>query len=83
MRYYSTEEMAKLVGVTRVSIFRWIKEGKIKAERSGHSYIIPEDEVRRHAPLPEDQAKKNEELDAAVKQVVREYGETLKKLGAE
>ncbi|OGL74605.1 hypothetical protein A3C96_02135 [Candidatus Uhrbacteria bacterium RIFCSPHIGHO2_02_FULL_60_10] len=83
MSFYSTSELAKKIGVTRTTVFRWIKEGKLKAERVGRNYIIPEDELERIAPQTESQEQKNKELGEAVKKVVSEYGETLKKLGAE
>ena len=46
--WYSPAELARLVGVSHVTVIKWIKKGKIKAGRlpSGR-YIIPDDEVER------------------------------------
>jgi len=35
------------LGVHKVTVLRWIKEGKIRAVRLGKEYRIPEDEVKR------------------------------------
>ncbi len=47
-RLLRTGEAAKLLGVSRHSIYRWIEKGLIRAVRlpSGR-YRIPESEVRR------------------------------------
>jgi len=42
-----TGRAAKLLGVHKVTVLRWIKEGKIKAVRFGKEYRIPEDEIKR------------------------------------
>jgi len=47
MELYSTGKVAKMLGVHRVTINRWIRDGKIRAVRIGKEYRIPEDEVRR------------------------------------
>jgi excisionase family DNA binding protein len=79
--YYTTSEAAKILGISRIAVFQRIKAGKLEAERFGRNYSI-------HASaLPlidkELEAEKNDDLREAVKRVVREYGTTLKKLGAE
>ena len=83
--FYTTTEIADLMNVTRVTIFRWIKEGKLKAIKPGRDYIIP------YSSLPptlqvaiqnkfdsEDQDDETE-IREAVKKVVKEYGATPKK----
>lgn len=44
---YSTSEVAMLFKVNRVTIYRWIKEGKIKAYKIGKLYKISVSEVMR------------------------------------
>ncbi|RZB34950.1 MAG: hypothetical protein SRB1_00718 [Desulfobacteraceae bacterium Eth-SRB1] len=44
---YSTSEVAVLFNVNRVTIYRWIKEGKIKAYKIGKHYKISVSEVVR------------------------------------
>jgi excisionase family DNA binding protein len=47
-RHYKTSEVAKILGVDRRTIWRWIKEGKIKGIKlPGKLYVIPESEVKR------------------------------------
>ncbi len=36
-----------MLGVNRVTIIRWIRQGKIRAVRIGKEFRIPEDEVKR------------------------------------
>ncbi|RLE57630.1 MAG: IS607 family transposase, partial [Thermoprotei archaeon] len=47
MRLYRTGEAAKRLGVTRMTILRWIKAGKIKAYKVGREHRIPESEIKR------------------------------------
>jgi len=47
MRLYRTGEVAKRLGVSTMTVRRWIKEGKINAHRIGKEYRVPESEVLR------------------------------------
>ena len=47
MKLYRTGKVAEILGVNRVTVIRWIKQGKIKAMRIGKEFRIPEDEVKR------------------------------------
>ncbi len=47
MKLYRTGKVAEILGVNRVTIIRWIRQGKIKAVRIGKEFRIPEDEVKR------------------------------------
>ena len=47
MRLYRTGEAAKRLGVTRMTVLRWIKAGKIKAYKVGREHRIPESEIKR------------------------------------
>lgn len=44
---YRTGKVAEMLGVNKVTVIRWIKQGKIKAVRIGREFRIPEDEVKR------------------------------------
>ncbi len=44
---YSTSEVAMLFKVNRVTIYRWIKKGSIKAYKIGKHHKIPVSEVVR------------------------------------
>ncbi len=45
--YYTTDELAKLLRVSRTTILRYIDDGLIKAIRIGRTVRIPASEVRR------------------------------------
>jgi excisionase family DNA binding protein len=47
MKLYRTGKVAEMLGVNRVTIIRWIRQGKIRAVRIGKEFRIPEDEVKR------------------------------------
>ena len=47
-RFYSTYELAKILGVAPITVWRWCKSGKIKAGKTpGGHYTIPKEEVER------------------------------------
>ena len=80
--YFSTSELAHLLGVSRIAIFKKIKAGKIKAFKIGRNYIIPTEEfytVIGTFLSPE----KKKEMNDVVKKAVEEYGDTLRRLGDE
>lgn len=80
--YLSTSELAHLLGVSRIAVFKKIKSGKIKAFKIGRNYIIPMEEfwtVIGTFISPE----KKKEMDEVVKKAVKEYGYALRKLGDE
>ena len=84
--YISITELAKMLGISRVAVFKRIKKGQIPAEKIGRSYAISMEYVtdlmrKGHSKiLTED--RKNE-IKQAVEKVVKEYGETLRLLGKE
>lgn len=81
-KYLSTAELASLLGVSRVAVFKKIQSGKIKAFKIGRNYVIPIEEF--HAAIGTFiSSERKEEINAVVKKAVREYGETLKRLGRE
>ena len=47
MRLYRTGEVAKRLGVSTMTVRRWIKAGKIKAHQIGREFRIPESEILR------------------------------------
>ena len=80
--FYSTNEVAKIVGLSRQAIFKKIKSGKIKANKIGKSFIIPRTELPKILDRTVSDKSKNE-ISVTVKRLVDEYGETLKLLGKE
>ncbi len=45
--FFSTSETARLFNVNRVTVYRWIKEGKLTAHKIGMRFKVPSSEVAR------------------------------------
>ncbi len=80
--YISAPELAKLMGVSRITIFKKIKAGKIHAQKVGRNYIIPAEEIAI-AVGELVSPKKKEEIEKVVKRAVKEYREAFQLLGRE
>ena len=79
---FSTIEVAKLLGISRVAVFKKIKSGEIKAKKVGRNYVVNKKD------LPEVlgsflREEKKREIESAVKKAVNDYGETFRLLGKE
>ncbi|MDO8561168.1 MAG: helix-turn-helix domain-containing protein [bacterium] len=79
---FTTSEVAKLLGISRVAVFKKIKSGDIKAKKIGRNFAVDKKDLPEilGAVLREDEKR---EIEKAVKKTVREYGQTLKLLGKE
>lgn len=80
--FFSTIEVAKILGVSRVAVFKKIKSGKIKAEKMGRNFVVRKENL----PNVLNQFLSNEkkrEIENSVKKTLREYGQTIKLLGKE
>ena len=78
----TTAELAKILGISRIAVFKRIKRGQIKAIRVGRNFVIYRDSLPE--VLGQVLSKKNKrEIETAVKKTVREYGQTLRLLGNE
>ena len=81
-KYLSVIELAKLLNVSRIAIFKKIKTGKINAFKVGRNYVIPVEEF--YSAVGTFVSEKNkEEIEEIVKKAVKDYGETLRRLGKE
>ncbi len=81
-QFYSTQEVADLLGISRVAVFKKIKSGEIKAEKLGRNYLIKKENLPQILGK-ELSAKDKELIDQAVAKTVAEYGQTLKLLAQE
>lgn len=79
---YSTAEVAKILGISRVAVFKKINTGEIKAKKVGRNFIIEKKDLPEILGLALRESNK-EEIEKSVQKTVREYGETLKLLGKE
>ncbi len=79
-KFLSTTELAKILGISRIAVFKKIKGGKIKATKVGRNFIIDKKDVGEI--LGKELSKQEKlEVEKAVKKTVAEYKETLKLLG--
>jgi len=84
--FFSTIELAKILKISRIAIYKKVKSGKIKAIKIGRNYAIPRDEVNKiignilGRPLNDNEKK---DIEKVVDRAIKEYGETLKLLGEE
>ncbi len=82
--FFSTIEVAKLLHISRISVFNKIKQGLIKAEKIGRNYIIPREEIEHLLGNIKNVSEKDKkEINKAVERAVREYGQALRMLGKE
>lgn len=84
--FISISELAKMLGISRIAVFKKIKKGQIPAIKIGRSYAISGDDVNNI--LQDNKSNilsknKKDKINKAVKMIVEEYGETLKLLGKE
>ena len=79
-KFLSTVELAKILGISRIAVYKKIKKGEIKAIRVGRNFIIDRKDLA--GVLDKKLTKEGKLLiEKAVKKTVKEYGETLKLLG--
>ena len=78
----STTEAATLLGVSRITVFKKIKSGEIKAMKVGRNFVIRRDELLHLLDAVLSNAKKRE-IEQAVRKAMAEYGETFRRLGRE
>lgn len=78
-RFLSTTELAKILGINRVVVYKKIKTGEIKAIRVGRNFVIDRKDLKRILD-GELTNKQKLEIEEAVRRTVREYRKTLKLL---
>jgi excisionase family DNA binding protein len=75
----STAELAKILDISRIAVFKKIRSGQIKAVKAGRGYVI----LRKDVPVLAGKTSKQKKrlIEQAVKKTVADYGEVLKQLG--
>ena len=81
-KFITIPELAKLLGLSRIEVYRKVKKGQIPAIKIGRNYAISDRDIN-HILGKEMSDKEKKRIDAAVRKTVREYGEVLRKLGKE
>lgn len=79
----STAEAAKMFGVSRVTIFKWIKAGKLPAQKIGRNYLIHLKDVAGMAQAGNLTDEQKELISEAVVKAMNEYLEVFRLLGKE
>lgn len=80
--FISIAELAKILGMTRMGVFKRIKSGKLRANKIGRSfYVARKDLPEVLGTVVGEQEKKN--INEAVAKAVKQYGETFRLLGQE
>ena len=78
--FLTTSELAKILGISRIAVYKKIKTGRIKAIKIGKNNVIPKKYIPSIVGKTLSAQEKNI-IDAAVRKTVKEYGETLRLLG--
>ncbi len=81
-KYITIPELAEILGLSRVAVFKKVKKGEIKAIKIGRNYAIPKKLIANIMGRTLNNEEKRE-IEKAVKKTIREYGEVLKLLGRE
>lgn len=80
--YMTIPQLAKLLGVSRIAVYKKVKKGEIKAIKIGRTYAIPKIMISGILGKTLSETTKKE-IDKAVLKTVEDYGEVLKLLGRE
>jgi excisionase family DNA binding protein len=80
--YLTIPQLAEILGVSRIAIYKKVKKGQIKAIRIGRNYAIPKKYISEILGKSLSEASKKQ-IDKAISRTVKEYGEVLKLLGKE
>ena len=84
--YLSIAQVAKILRISRVAVYKKVKKGIIPAMKVGKFYVIPRENIIKRVRRIKGHVLTNEEKDKikmAVMKTVNDYGEVLKRLGAE
>lgn len=80
-KFITTAELANLLGISRIAVFKKIQNGEIKAIKKGRNYEINIADVSGLSDRLSANDKKI--ISEAVDRTMREYGETLRLLAKE
>jgi excisionase family DNA binding protein len=81
-KYLSIPDVASIMGMSRIAVYKQVKRGDIKSIKIGKTYGIPRSYINEISGKTLSLEKKKI-INRAVGRVVQEYGELLRKLGNE
>ncbi len=76
-KYYSTTECARLLGVSRITIFNWIREKKIFATKQAGNYLVSSSEMEKLQEKGHLHSADQKVLRAFASKLIAEYSELL------
>lgn len=79
-KYLTIPQAAKLLGISRIAVYKKVKNGQIKAQKIGRNYAIPQNAIVRASKLS---TREIQRIDAAINKAFKEYSETFRLLGRE
>ena len=80
--FLSTSEVAKILRLRRIAVFKKIKNNQLKAEKIGRNFVVRREDLSEYLGESIGPEQKRE-IDVAVKKATREYKETFMLLGKE
>jgi len=80
--YISVPQLAAILGMSRIAVYKRIKNGQIKAKKIGRNFAISKEYVS-HILGKKLSDKTKDRIDFAIKKTIRDYGDVLKLLGRE
>ena len=80
--YITIPELAKVLGISRIAVYKKVKNGEIKALRIGRIYAIPNKFITSIMGKTLSETTKKQ-IDKAIGKTIDDYGEVLRLLGQE
>ncbi len=77
----STTEAAKIMGISRIAVWKKISQGKLKAVKIGRNYVIDRRDLG--GIYSEMTPETGKTIDKTVDRIIKEYGDALNRLGKE
>jgi len=82
--YITIPQLAKLLGISRIAVYKKVKKGHIQATRIGRNYAIATDYIRKNITDIKTALLEEEDLSSVERimlQAMHEYGSVFKGLG--
>jgi excisionase family DNA binding protein len=76
-------QLAKALGVSRITVYNRVKSGKIRARKVGRNFIVPGRTVERLLGRGRITPAREQWITAIVRKAVEQYGEVFKALSHE
>lgn len=85
-KYISIPELAKILNISRIAVYKKVKKGEIEAIRVGRNYAISQEYIMDHMSEMVKKVyprKRKKEINQAVDKAFDQYKETFIRLGKE